>query len=73
MMPGGAAARTGAAAAQGRARSSAFKTLFRLPWLRRSSVAVPLSRRLPRLMGTALTFGFFGAVQIQIEMTFRLK
>ena len=64
MMPGGAAARTGAAAAQGRARSSGFKSAFRLPWLRRSSVAVPLSRRLPRLMGTALTFGFFGTVGV---------
>jgi cell division protein FtsQ len=63
MMPGRAAARTGAAAAQGRGRPSSFlKVGFRFPWRRRSSVAVPLARRVPRLAGTLLTFGFFGAV-----------
>jgi len=31
---------------------------------RRSSVSVPLGRRLPRFLGTGLTFAFFGAVGI---------
>lgn len=34
----------------------------RLSFRRRSSVSVPLFRRLPRLFGTFLTLGFFGAV-----------
>lgn len=63
MMSPGAGARTGAAAARGRARPSSLLTIaFRLPWNRRSSVAVPYSRRLPRLTGTTLAFGFFATV-----------
>lgn len=49
--------------------SAASPGLLRLPRLpvfrrRRSFVAVPFARRLPRLTGTLLTLGFFGAVGI---------
>jgi len=37
-------------------------TMPRIGFRRRSSVSVPLARRLPRLIGTYLTLGFFGLV-----------
>lgn len=46
-----------------RSSGSKFLSLFDSPvGVRRDSVAVPLNRRLPRFLGTALTLGFFGIV-----------
>ena len=57
-----------AAALAGAAAPPVYASLatlrFKLPRLRRTSVAVPLGRRLPRLIGTGLTFAFFGTVAL---------
>jgi cell division protein FtsQ len=63
MTPQAAGAHRGAAALTAGVAAVPFPALrFKLPRLRRSSVAVPFGRRLPRLLGTGLTFAFFGAV-----------
>jgi cell division protein FtsQ len=62
-----APAGAGAAVAWPRPSVSALFPIlaFKVPRLsRRRSVAVPLCRRLPRLLGTGLTLAFFGAVAI---------
>ena len=62
-----APAGAGAAVAWPRPRVPALFPIlaFKVPRLsRRRSVAVPLCRRLPRLLGTGLTLAFFGAVAI---------
>jgi cell division protein FtsQ len=62
-----APAGAGAAVAWPQPSAPAFLSLlaFKLPRLsRRKSVVAPLSRRLPRFLGTGLTFAFFGAVAI---------
>src|SRR4051812_47129959 len=63
--PQPAGARSGAALLAAGVAAVPFPTLgFKLPRLRRSSVAVPFGRRLPRLLGTGLTFAFFGMVAL---------
>ncbi|GJD51354.1 Cell division protein FtsQ [Methylobacterium crusticola] len=58
--PGAGRAAGGAGPRAPSGRLAGYLPRFLRP--RRASVAVPLGRRMPRLLGTALVFGFFGAV-----------
>lgn len=64
--PAGAAVARASACEPRRHGSSRFGFKFSGPSRnkRRRSVSVPLSRRLPRFLGTGLTLGFFGAVTL---------